>query len=93
MSKITVEDNGKKGRFAIYEDNEFDGEMTFTWVGETRIIIDHTGVEEKFNGKVMGEKLFTKSVEFARNKNLKVIPLCPFAKRMFEKDKSAQDLL
>lgn len=42
---------------------------------------------------VKGEKLFMKSVEFARNKNLKVIPLCPFAKRMFEEDKSAQDLL
>lgn len=93
MSKITVEDNGKKGRFAFYEDNEFAGEMTFTWVGESRIIIDHTGVEEKFNGKGVGKKLFMKSVEFARNKNLKVIPLCPFAKRMFEKDKSAQDLL
>lgn len=51
MSKITVEDNGKKGRFAFYEDNEFAGEMTFTWVGESRIIIDHTGIEEKFNGK------------------------------------------
>lgn len=93
MSEITVEDNGKKGRFVIYEKNEFAGEMTFTWVGESRIIIDHTGVEEKYKGKGIGKKLFIKSVEFARNKNLKVIPLCPFAKKMFEKNEDTQDLL
>ena len=93
MSRIEIEDNGKKGRFAIYNDNEFAGEMTFTWVGESRIIIDHTGVEEKYKGEGVGKQLFIKSVEFARKKNLKVIPLCPFAKRMFEKDKSTQGLL
>ena len=93
MSRIEIEDNGKKGRFAIYNDNEFAGEMTFTWVGESRIIIDHTGVEEKYKGEGVGKQLFIKSVEFARKKNLKVIPLCPFAKRMFEKDKRTQGLL
>jgi len=48
-TKVTIEreDDGKKGRFALYEDGDFAGEMTFTWAGETKIIIDHTGVEEQ----------------------------------------------
>ena len=51
MTKIEREDNGKKGRFVIYENDEFAGEMTFTWAGKNKFIIDHTGVEEAFGGK------------------------------------------
>jgi predicted GNAT family acetyltransferase len=32
-------------------------------------------------------------VAFAREKNLKVIPLCPFAKAQFDKDASLRDVL
>lgn len=32
-TKIEREDNGKKGRFVIYEDDKEAGEMTFTWAG------------------------------------------------------------
>ncbi|WP_325581409.1 hypothetical protein [Gelidibacter sp.] len=34
-----------------------------------------------------------KVVEFTRNKDLKIIPLCPFAKANFQKDTSIQDVL
>ncbi|MBZ9650854.1 GNAT family N-acetyltransferase [Psychroflexus montanilacus] len=76
--KIEREDNGKKGRYVIYYNEEFAGEMTFTWAGKTKFIIDHTGVEDKFSGKGLGKKLVMKSVDFARENNVKIIPLCPF---------------
>ncbi|SMG07865.1 hypothetical protein SAMN05661096_00084 [Marivirga sericea] len=93
MTRIEREDNGKKGRFIIYENDEFAGEMTYVWVGETKFIIDHTGVEENFSGKGFGEKLVMEAVEFARSKDLKILPLCPYAKKVFEKDDSIQDVL
>ena len=51
MTKIEREDNGKKGRFVIYSDGQEAGEMTFTWSGENKFIIDHTGIKEAFEGK------------------------------------------
>lgn len=81
MSKIEREDNGKKGRFVIYEDGEEAGEMTFTWGGENKFIIDHTGVEEKFGGKGFAKDLVIAGVSFARENSLKIIPLCPYAKK------------
>lgn len=65
MAKIEREDNGKKGRFVIYENNEFAGEMTFTCAGKEKFIIDHTGVEENFNGKGSAKQLVMAGVEYA----------------------------
>ncbi|WP_236587628.1 GNAT family N-acetyltransferase [Marivirga aurantiaca] len=90
--KIEREDNGKKGRYVIYYHDEFAGEMTFTWAGKTQFIIDHTGVEEKFAGKGLGKKLVMRSVEYARENNLKIIPLCPFAKKVFDTTEEIQDV-
>lgn len=55
MTKIQQEDNGKKGRFVIYENDEFAGELTYTWAGKSKFIIDHTGVEKQFGGKNNGK--------------------------------------
>lgn len=93
MTKIEREDNGKKGRFIISENDEFAGEMTFTWAGEDKFIIDHTGVEEKFGGKGFAKQLVMAGVDYARKNDVKIIPLCPYAKSQFDKDKSIRDVL
>ncbi len=93
MIKIEREDNGKKGRFTIFDNGEYAGEMTFTWAGKTKFIIDHTGVEEKFGGKGFGKKLVMQSVEYARKNNVKIIPLCPYAKKVFDRTESIRDVL
>lgn len=93
MINIEIEDNGKKGRFVLYEDAKEAGEMTFTWAGESKIIIDHTGVGEEHGGKGYAKKLMAKALEFIRERGIKVIPLCPFAKAMMDKDPSTHDVL
>lgn len=90
--KIEREDNGRKGRFVIYEDDEFAGEMTYVWAGESRFIIDHTAVEGNYSGRGLGKQLVMAAVAYARNNHLKILPLCPFAKKVFDKDGSIQDV-
>ena len=46
MTTIDIEDNGKKGRFAIYENEKFAGEMTFNWAGKSKFIIDDTAMKK-----------------------------------------------
>lgn len=91
--KITQKNNEKNGVFEATVDGVKAGEMTYTWAGKDKFIIDHTGVNEDFKGQGVGKQLLLQVVEYARENNLKVIPLCPFAKATFEKSPDLQDVL
>ena len=92
MSEIKHEENYPKGRFVIYEGDVFAGEMTYSWAGEAFFIIDHTLVEKQFEGRGVGKKLVMSGVEYARGKEVKILPLCVYAKRLFERDDSLIDV-
>jgi len=67
--------------------------MTYTWAGEDKLIIDHTHVEDELRGQSVGRKLLDQLVKMARDKNIQIIPLCPFAKSVFDKDSTIHDVL
>ena len=90
---IGLELNGSKGYFYISVDGKQEGKMTFVFAGNDKIIIDHTEVNEGNNGKGFGKKMVAKAVEYAREKNIKIIPLCPFAKKVFDKTPEIRDVL
>ena len=90
---IKQEDNGKKGKFFVELDGKQEEEMTYTYAGSDKIIIDHTEVSEKLKGQGVGYKLVEAAVEFMRDKGLKVIPLCPFAAAVFKKKHEYSDRL
>ncbi|OEK01134.1 GNAT family N-acetyltransferase [Roseivirga sp. 4D4] len=69
-----------KGSFYIEENGEVMAEMTYSIAGPERIIIDHTEVSEALRGKGAGVQLVAYAVEFVRQKGIKMLPLCPFAK-------------
>jgi predicted GNAT family acetyltransferase len=83
----------RRGYFEAIEDGKEAGKMTYTWAGDSKFIIDHTEVNEGFNGKGVGKKLVMAAVEYARTNNLKIIPLCPFAKSVFDKVEEIRDVL
>jgi uncharacterized protein len=91
--EIKQSDNGKKGKFFIETDGETEGEMTYVWTGENKIIIDHTEVSDKLKGKNAGKQMLQKAVDFAREKQIKIIPLCPFANAVFKKTPDYKDVL
>lgn len=93
MAEIKHQNNEKNGVFEIYEDGVKAGEMTYTWAGTDKFIIDHTGVDEAFNGKGYAKQLVYAGVEYAREKGIKIIPLCSFAKKTIEKTLQFRDVL
>ncbi|QKZ15319.1 GNAT family N-acetyltransferase [Spirosoma sp. KUDC1026] len=90
---IQHKDNGKMGVFYVEADGMTTAEMTYLWSGDRRIIIDHTGVSEALQGQHIGKQLVEAAVVFARQKQLRILPLCPFAKAMFDKTPEFQDVL
>lgn len=82
-----------KGAFIATENGTKAGEMTYSKAGDTLIIIDHTEVDSAFGGQGVGKKMVLAAVDFARENNIKILPLCPFAKAAFDKDATIQDVL
>lgn len=86
----------KKGTSKFYigdsEENPL-AEMTYVVSGEGIIIIDHTLVSDELGGQGVGKLLLKEVVQWARNENKKIIPLCPYAKVQMEKNQEYHDMI
>lgn len=82
---ILQQQNETKGSFYVEENGKVLAEMTYSIASPSLIIIDHTEVDESLKGKGVGLKLLNKTVGYARANNIKIMPLCPFAKSVFDK--------
>ncbi len=91
--EIIQQSTETKGYFAAKDNGEEVGRMTYSRLGNEKIIIDHTEVSDAYGGKGVGLKMVTAAVEFARKNNIKIIPLCPFAKGVFDKTPDFADVL
>ena len=91
--EILLKEQDTKGFAMALVEEKRAGAMTYSVAGEHLIIVDHTEVEPKYNGLSLGKQMLYKIVEMAREKNIKIIPLCPFAAAMFKKIEDIQDVL
>lgn len=91
--EVQLKINDNKGAFYIEVEGKQEAMMTFVFAGEDKIIIDHTEVNPGNEGKGFGKKMLLKAVEFAREKGIKIVPLCPFAKSIFDKTPEFTDVL
>lgn len=86
-------DDDKKGTFYIDGHNRRIAEMTYTYAGEGKFIIEHTEVDPAYEGHGLAKELLKAAIAFAREKNYKIIPLCPYAKAAFAKTTDYNDVL
>jgi predicted GNAT family acetyltransferase len=93
MIEIKQIESGTKGYFAAFDGEKEAGRMSYTFAGETRMIIDHTEVDNAFRGQNIGKRILIEVVNYARENKIKIIPLCPFAKSVFDKIEEIRDVL
>lgn len=85
MNNIELKlDSEGHGAFVIEENGQRDAEMVVRINGDT-MTVHHTEVAEKLRGKGVARQLLDNMVEHARANNLKVKPLCPYVRSMFER--------
>jgi predicted GNAT family acetyltransferase len=82
-----------KARFAAMDDDKQAGAIFYTSGGKSKIILEHTEVDDAYRGQSIGKKILMWIVEFARKNNIKIIPLCPYAKSVFDNTESIRDVL
>ena len=90
---IKHEETTTKGSFFILQEGKKVAFMTYSKAGPNRIIIDHTEVSPVLKGKNAGKQLVAAGVEYARKNNLKILPLCPFARSVFNRVAEYADVL
>lgn len=91
--EVQHSESESKGSYFIKEEDVKIAEMTYSKAGSDRIIIDHTDVDPAYKGKGLGEMLVRKSVDDARTKCISIVPLCPFARSVFNKNEELKDVL
>lgn len=84
--------SGARGAFVVEREGRRLAELTYTVAG-TRVILDHTQVDDALRGTGAGAKLVAAAVQWARTGERKLMPLCPFARSVFEKNPGYGDVL
>ncbi len=89
---VTHHPDGHKGAFAIERDGQRLATMTYSRAGETLAIIDHTDVDPTLRGTGAGAALVAAAVGWARAERLRILPLCPFARSVFDRTSDYDDV-
>ena len=89
---LDVRDNAERHRFEI---DLGDGSFAFAeyTLPAGKIMFTHTEVPEAHEGKGIGTILIRHALDVARERGLKVIPICPFFAAYMQKNADVQDLL
>lgn len=72
-------------KIEAHQEGEVIGEITYSDTNNGMWIIDHTYVDPAHRNQQIGEQLVAEIVNWAREANVKLLPLCPFAKKEFER--------
>ena len=91
--EIKRTENRNQGEFYIEENGKQIALMTYKKSGENEITIDHTEVDESLQGNGVGKDIVEAGVKYARENDLKIVPSCPFAKKVINEKPEFQDVL
>lgn len=73
------------GAFFIEQDGKRIAEMTYSAGKDGKLaVIDHTEVDPSLRGRGIPKHLVAAAVEWARAVNTRLLPLCPYAKHVFD---------
>ena len=81
------------GRFYLDEPADSTTELVYKMQGPHKMIIEHTEVSNKHEGKGIGKLLVSSAVDFARSQHIKILPLCTFAHSVIARTSEFQDVL
>ena len=93
MLTIKHAENERTGLFEAWIDEVQVGELTYQRTTPERMIIDHTRVFEGFEGQGIARQLVMAAVDFARQNNRTIIPVCSYARKVLTRTDEYRDVL
>jgi uncharacterized protein len=90
---VQIEEKGHRGSFFIAREGQRLAELTFSATPDGKLVIlDHTEVSESLRGQGVARRLVEAAVLWARRTEVKLLPLCPFAKAVFDREPQFADV-
>jgi predicted GNAT family acetyltransferase len=90
---VQVEQDGHRGTFFIAREGRRVAELTFSATPDGKLVIlDHTEVSESLRGQGVARRLVEAAVAWARRTGVKLMPLCPVAMALFDREPQFADV-
>ena len=91
--EVKHEDLEVKKRFYLLVNEKEIGEMTYKFINDNVIDINHTYINQNYRGKDLGLKLVKAAADYMRKNNIKAIPSCPYVEKVFKENSQYTDLI
>ena len=89
---VEVEDNRERSRYEAFVDGRRAGYSNYRRRPDL-IALDHTQVDERFEGLGVGSALAVRALEDARAAGIAVLPYCPFMNEYLQRHPEYADLV
>lgn len=86
-------EHGDRGAFLIERDGERLAELTYRLESSGCATLDHTYVSPALRGEGVGMQLVEAAVDWARQRGMKLMPVCSYARAAFEREQRFADVL
>jgi predicted GNAT family acetyltransferase len=96
MQNNAVNHTIKHGRNRFYigeSEDQILAEVVFYPINDSVINLEHTFVSPDIREKGLARKMVDTVVQYAREQGMKVLPTCPYAKKVMTSDSQYQDIL
>ena len=90
---VTREDGGGALAFVLHVDGERLGSLDYTRPEAGVMRIEYVEVAPELRGSGLGRQLVQAAVEWAREGDLKIVPICGYARAVIARDPAMSALL
>ena len=90
---VNFYEDDKQGKAYVGDLENPDAEMVFYMKDDNTMVVEHTEVKENMRGRGVARLLLDVVVDVARDRRLKIIPVCAYTKSVFDKEPAIRDVL
>lgn len=91
--EIHHEENGDRGAFYVEAGGRRLAELLYTRTSPQTVVLEHTEVSEALQGRGVGNQLVEAACAWARRTGTRFVPVCTYAKSVFERYPGLRDVL
>ena len=92
LGGFTLEFKEEAQRIVIFDEGNEIGEITWIFDDAGDLVVEHTRVDGTYRGQGLAGKLVEKVAEYARREEKKIVPVCSYAKKEFERKSDYADV-
>ncbi|GAA4451092.1 GNAT family N-acetyltransferase [Nibrella saemangeumensis] len=92
LDNATVQNNTAENRFEMLTDGKLSV-VEYQPYDDNTLVLTHTEVALELEGQGIGSRLVKETLEYVRQHNLQVIPLCPFVSTYLKRHRDYVDVV